>query len=414
MAHIDDGARSSFKIFANIFISFIGSGILALPYAFKEAGVIEGSLILCIVGLLSIKAMLLLIDCKDEISTSRRWTRTVNNNNLNEEDSAFKTKPVEVSYGDLGFYALGYSGRILVETAIIISQTGFGCAYLIFITENLKTMVADYRMLYYLIILLPPLFLLVCLKSLKSLAVFSLFADFANVLAYGVVFWFDFAHFGSIEIHPRVMSLDGLAFFLGISIYCYEGAGMILELHASVAADSKDKFKNLFKISLVLITVLYIAFGMCGYLSFGPATNNIITLNLPPGVMPLTVKICLCFALFFTYPMMMFPVIHILEEKFLVRNNSTSAGLLLRAGTVLLTGVIVLAIPNFSTLMALVGSCCCTLLAFILPGWFHLCIFRGELTKTQEVLDYGLIVIGFIGTIIGTKDALGRLMTSAH
>ena len=32
----DEGTNSHLKIFANIFISFIGAGILGLPYAFKE------------------------------------------------------------------------------------------------------------------------------------------------------------------------------------------------------------------------------------------------------------------------------------------------------------------------------------------------------------------------------------------
>lgn len=32
----DEGTDSKIKIFGNIFISFIGAGILGLPYAFKE------------------------------------------------------------------------------------------------------------------------------------------------------------------------------------------------------------------------------------------------------------------------------------------------------------------------------------------------------------------------------------------
>ena len=32
----DEGAKSTTKIFANIFISFIGAGILGMPFAFKE------------------------------------------------------------------------------------------------------------------------------------------------------------------------------------------------------------------------------------------------------------------------------------------------------------------------------------------------------------------------------------------
>ena len=32
------GSKSPIKIFANIFISFIGAGVLGLPFAFKEVG----------------------------------------------------------------------------------------------------------------------------------------------------------------------------------------------------------------------------------------------------------------------------------------------------------------------------------------------------------------------------------------
>ena len=34
---------------------------------------------------------------------------------------------------------------------------------------------------------------------------------------------------------------------------------------------------------MVVVTSLYIGFGVCGYLSFGPETEPIITLNLPGG-----------------------------------------------------------------------------------------------------------------------------------
>lgn len=72
---------------------------------------------------------------------------------------------------------------------------------------------------------------------------FSLFADFANVFAYLVVFWFDFEHASHISMHPKEMDLKGLPFFTGVAIYCYEGAGMILSLEASIAKDYRSRFK---------------------------------------------------------------------------------------------------------------------------------------------------------------------------
>ncbi len=52
------------RVVANIFISFIGAGVLGLPYAFREAGLLEGAVVMVAVCYLSIRAMLLLIDCK--------------------------------------------------------------------------------------------------------------------------------------------------------------------------------------------------------------------------------------------------------------------------------------------------------------------------------------------------------------
>lgn len=54
----------------------------------------------------------------------------------------------------------------------------------------------------------------------------------------------------------------------------------------------------------------------------------------------------------------------------------------IRLVMVLTTAMVVIVIPSFTTLMALVGATCCTLLAFILPGIFHLKIFEGFVPTT--------------------------------
>jgi amino acid permease len=47
----DEGTDSKVKVFANIFISFIGAGILGLPYAFREVSLI----VVCETSFVSIK-----------------------------------------------------------------------------------------------------------------------------------------------------------------------------------------------------------------------------------------------------------------------------------------------------------------------------------------------------------------------
>ncbi|KAK3737016.1 hypothetical protein QZH41_018403 [Actinostola sp. cb2023] len=404
-----DGATSTATIFANIFISFIGAGILGMPFAIKEAGVVEGSVVMALIGIISVKAMLLVIDAKYKLvqkkwSTGRSLKPKSSELNVVPEEkepltiedgknlNAIMHQEQEIDYGDLGLYALGPMGKMLVDTSIVVSQIGFSCGYLIFISENVADMTSD-RFSKYAVLLsmLPPLLVLVNFRHLKRLAIFSIFADFANVFAYCVVFWFDFEHFDRVGLHPRMANLSGLPFFLGIAIYCYEGAGMVLALELSCAKEARQKFRKIFKFTLALVTTLSITFGVCGYLSFGTTTKSIITLHLPPGPFPVIVRSCLCFSLFFTYPVshpsihqsvspsviMMFPAVSILEKQCLEDSKyQFYYGSLIRAAVVVVSGIIVLIIPNFSILMALVGSSCCTLLSFVFPALFHLRIFK--------------------------------------
>ncbi|RUS78351.1 hypothetical protein EGW08_013902 [Elysia chlorotica] len=438
------GTDNPVKIFANIFIAFIGAGVLGLPYSFKEAGILEGAFIMAMVGIISGKAMLLLVDCKyciierskrgenlmgmreDGLYATSPATPQERQDLLKDEEELvtriknpkFVTPGDDMSYGDVGYEAMGSTGRIFVDTAVVASQIGFCCAYLIFICKNLSDFVPSVGMVQWLLMILPPLTLLTLLRSLNSLAFTSLMAQCSNLFAFGVVFWFDFEHFHEVKgsgslLHPREVSLENLPFFFVIAIYCYEGAGLVLSLESSLAKGIRHKFTKYFVSTLIVVTSLYITFGACGYLSFGPETDQIITLNLPKGTgldFSLVVKSCLCVALFCTYPVMMFPVMKILERYFIPdAHKSFWKGNILRGLVVLLTGMVVIVIPNFADLMALVGATCCTFLAFVMPGLFHMKLFQGHLTRRQKCFDWTLIVLGLIGTVLGLLDAMGRI-----
>jgi hypothetical protein len=46
---------------------------------------------------------------------------------------------------------------------------------------------------------------------------------------------------------------------------------------------------------------------------------------MPPGIFPMLVKGCLCFSLFFTYPVMMLPVSNILDKAFGTQSKSMTS-----------------------------------------------------------------------------------------
>ncbi|KAF4701603.1 hypothetical protein FOZ63_012985 [Perkinsus olseni] len=77
---------------------------------------------------------------------------------------------------------------------------------------------------------------------------------------------------------------------------------------------------------------------------------------------------------------MMFPVFQLIEHKWQRFFAAQEEGgrrhqMVFRACLVVVTGLIALMgmnVPNFGLYLSLIGSVCCTLLAFILPALFHL------------------------------------------
>ena len=321
----------SLKIVSNIFIAFIGSGVLGLPYAFKRSGILEGAFVMAIVAYFSTRAMLLLIDCQYRVKNvlhgvssegngmqNSGRTKNVNEDNVggNKKQNGFgdvftgvtvnddtnadvirqreliaeketdgqssddeehpfvkiesnkrlisngqtlkqkngKQLPDKstitqeiITYSDVAFAAWGDIGRFIVDGSLICAQVGFCCGYLIFITENLSNYFTTVEKTTWLVFLLPPLFFLTLIPDLRKLAIFSLMAQVSNLLAFAVVFWFDFEHLHlASATHRKEVSIKGFPFFFCVAVYCFEGAGMVIALEQSVPSDRRSKFKDYF------------------------------------------------------------------------------------------------------------------------------------------------------------------------
>ena len=169
-------------------------------------------------------------------------------------------------------------------------------------------------------------------------------------------------------------------------------------------------------LTLLVITAVEIVFGALGYLAYGSSTAQVITLNMPDGMFSLIVRVCLCGGLYFTFPIMMFPVVKLGDGVFARQFDVESASFryrsnVMRVTLVLLALGIALLVPDFTVFMSLIGAFCCQLLAFILPAVFHLhaCYRTGDLSTWRALLDVFIVVFGVLFAVIGTADAITRL-----
>ncbi|XP_009762702.1 amino acid transporter AVT3C-like [Nicotiana tabacum] len=382
------------KTFANVFIAVVGAGVLGLPYSFKKTGWVMGTLMLLSVATLTCYCMMLLVYSRRKL------------------ESHFKVAKIS-SFGDLGYAVCGSVGRCTVDAMIVMSQAGFCISYLIFIANTLAHLF-NYSVTnpspkilglspkkVYIWSCFPFQLGLNSIPTLTHLAPLSIFADVVDLGAMGVVMAEDVLIF--LKNRPVLETFGGFSVFfygLGVSVYAFEGVGMVLPLEAEMK--DKEKFGKILGLSMAFISLMYGSFGVLGYFAFGEETKDIITTNLGRGLLSTLVQIGLCINLFFTFPLMMNPVYEVMERRFCEGRYC----FWLRWIVVLVVTLVALMVPNFADFLSLVGSSVCIVLGFVLPALFHLIVFKKELGWLGLALDSALVLMGAVLAIYGTYSSM--------
>lgn len=380
------GTATPRQVAINIFISFVGAGLLGMPYAFSRSGWLLGSVTLSAVSFANIYSMLLLVKTRKKL----------------EEKGHTNIR----GYGDLGRVVLGPRGEMFVNLCLVISQVGFATAYIIFIAANLHR-AFDLERVVVCFACVPILALLVQAQEMKTLSPFSLIADVANLVGLSAVLFQDFEYFQHNE-EIKAVDWSNLLYVAAVSIYSLEGVALVLPLESS--AVDREGFPRLLSKVIMGITLLMVVFGVAGFVAFGSHTQAPVTLNLG-GSWATFVQLALCLALYLTYPIMMFPVNDVMEDNVLPESIKRPSRQF-RIGVVFFTAVVAYAVPDFGKFLGLVGSSICTILGFILPPVVHVLVFgRNEITLFEKVMDISLIVFGTLLGTFGTASSLKSLLS---
>ncbi|XP_030482104.2 amino acid transporter ANT1-like [Cannabis sativa] len=417
-----EGTASRVQTIANIVVSIVGTGVLGLPFAFLTAGWLAGSVATVFAGISVYYCMFLLVKCSNKLSLKEEEGE-------DDDDDGDDLTNIK-TYGDLGYECMGTTGRLMVETLIGISQCGGCVVNLVFIGQNLSSVFRAHNLSFstYILLLVPIEIGLSWIRSLSSLAHFSIFANVCNVLAMGIVVKEDIQQVLKSEFlfddRTAITSkFGGLAFAVGMAVFCFEGFGMTLALEASMK--DKRSFPKVLAQAFFGIALLYVLFGFFGYMAYGDQTKDIITLNLPRNWWALTVQIGMCLGLIFTFPITVHPLNEIIERRLKKNkwcynsnkeNDSDHGHSTTRIGVlgiyssrgILVIGLAVLAsyVPEFGVFTSLVGSTVCALIAFVFPAIFHLKLLASSLNLWQKALDLFILSCGLLFAVYGTYNTV--------
>ena len=374
--------------------SFIGTGILFLPKAFKNGGLLFSAITVVVVSLISSVAFHLLLQCRARYGGG---------------------------YGDIGGAIGGRRMRSIILASISLSQIGFVCSGIIFTAENLYSFLkavikgsipfgTKSLIGIQLLVLIP----LALIRNISRLGEAALIADIFILLGLGYIYYYDISSVATEGINETVRLFNQQDFTLtvGSAIFTFEGIGLILPIQSSM--QKPQKFEVLLFVVMFIITILFTSIGALSYATFGDITNVEIISNFPQdNKLVNAVQFLYSLAILAGTPVQLFPAIRILEGSLFGRRSGKQDTMTKWKKNAFRTcivcvcgGISILGAGNLDKFVALIGSFACVPLVYIYPAYLH---WKGiAVNKYAKVGDIIMMSAGLIAMLYTTVVTLRR------
>ncbi|OAG20661.1 hypothetical protein CC77DRAFT_1020331 [Alternaria alternata] len=390
------GDADQVKTFFTLLKAFIGTGIMFLPKAFKNGGMLFSSVTMILVSAITALCFELLL------ATRKRYGGG--------------------GYGDLGSIVVGPRFRALILISITLSQIGFVCAGLIFTADNLRSFLdavahakeplsTNALIGIQIAVLIPMSFI----RNISKLGPAALLADVFILIGLTYIYWYDISWIAKMGgFHPSIELFNPRDFTMtiGSAIFTFEGIGLILPIQSSMK--EPEHFSKLLYLVMLIITVIFTSVGVLCYGTFGENVSVEVITNFPQSSKLVNaVQFLYSMAVLVGTPVQLFPAMRNIELKIFGRASGKQSNMTkwkknaFRTSLVILCGLIaILGASDLDKFVALIGSFACVPLVYIYPAFLH---YKGVANRPWEKFgDVTMMVVGVVAMVYTTSVTLAR------
>lgn len=255
----------------------LGSGILAMPLAFANAGLWFGLIATFIIGIICTYCVHILVKCSQLIC---RRARIPSLSFAEIAETAFLAGPS-------GLHKWSRLARFIINLFLVLDLLGCCCVYNLFVATNVKQLVdyhhgTDWDLRWYVLALWPPLILINLIRELKQLAPFSVIANTLIGAGLCITVYYITDDLPTFTERPALAHMHTLPLFFGTVIFALEGIGVVMSLENNMKTPQNFiGCPSVLNLGMGFVVTLYAVVGFLGYLKFGNDTKDSITLNLP-------------------------------------------------------------------------------------------------------------------------------------
>ncbi|GAB0096052.1 proton-coupled amino acid transporter-like protein CG1139 [Sergentomyia squamirostris] len=391
----------------------IGTGILAMPDAFKNSGYVIGTLGLVGFAILITHCIHILLRSQYVICKMSKTSYM----------SYAESMQQALLMGPQWLRSCSNCSVHIVNWFLILAQTGTCCAYVTFVAESIRKILQvhldfDMDVRIYMIILLVPFILLNLVKNLKYLAPFSLLANLFQLIGIIVVLYYLWKDGLSFDNRDAAGNVTRWPLFIGTAIFSMKIIGVVLPVEYKM--NNPKSFRGNFgvmNVAMVIIALLYIIVGFTGYLKYGEYVRGSITLNLPQKkFLATSITILYIMAIFLSHALQAFSAIETLWDSYMKKcftegSKQYEIGEYVNRITfVTITVLLAIAIPQLALIISLNGAFCGSMLNVIFPAIMEICIRhnkddfdKGNFIKNLFVINFGILAF-IAGTYVAIRD----------
>ncbi|KAI5643630.1 transmembrane amino acid transporter protein domain-containing protein [Phthorimaea operculella] len=349
---------------AHLLKSSLGSGILAMPAAFKNAGLVFGAIGTIVVGFICTHCVYVLEIILGFICTHCVYVLVcislieglIDSCNDSMTPGVSMIENAGLAFGAIGTIIVGFICTHCVYVLVKTSQEvcvsakkpsmGFAetcgaafefgpkrlrpwanfartftdyaltatylaalCVYVVFIAENFKEVldvyVPDYKLSVetYCALTLVPLVLICQIRNLKWLVPFSAIANVFLVICFAITMYYIFDDMPNPSERKMVASPAHWPLFISTVIFAMEGIGVVMPVENEMAKPQQFLgCPGVLNVAMTIVISLYGIVGFFGYIKYGDDVRGSVTLNLPQDdIFAQIAKILMALAILFTY-----------------------------------------------------------------------------------------------------------------
>ncbi|KAJ2888461.1 hypothetical protein FB639_000624, partial [Coemansia asiatica] len=380
-------SSSSRKAFFLIIKAFVGTGVLVLPRAFYNGGLLTSCLLMVVVAWYAWHCILLLADVYLHIGGG--------------------------SYSDIGRRLYGRWMQYAVTSSIVLAQIGGCCAYTIFVAQNWRNVFntlsgcrLQLSMQFWVLVQLFVFIPLALIRQIRYFAPVALLANALIIASLSYLLGFDLWSIFSNGPAP-IVNYNPARFplLVGTAVYSFEGITLVIPILDSLK--EKREFPRVLTLAITLCLGLFLCVGSLSYSTFGESVEAVVLLNLPnESSWTIFVQLLYSIAILFSMPLQLFPAVKIMEAMMFTRSGREHKAVkwqknMFRTLTAILIAIIaIFGADQLDNVVSLVGSFCLVPLSFIYPSSMHLKLIAH--TPWMRFKDSVLIIVGVVAMVYVT------------